>query len=286
MKAIAENVFVEDSFAGVVLGAIRLEQGMLFIDAPLLPRDAQVWRSSLTKSGSGSERLLILLDEHLDRSIGAKAMKCTVVAHERSAQVLGSRPASAKPIPTKTGSLWENADELGSIHAILPEITFTHSMQIHWGSESVVLEYHPGPSRGATWIVLPDQKIAFVGDCVLNRQPPFLASSDLNAWTETLSVLHSTKYRDYILISSRGGIINQEEVREQATFLKHVQGQLEKLAQNKSDPSIVETLIPELMKGFNPRNQKEDDFFRSRLLWGLQQLYSNHYHPSAKTVTR
>ena len=108
MKSITENVFIEDSFAGVGLGAIRLEQGMIFIDTPLLSRDAQIWRNSLIKSGSGTDRLLVLLDEHLDRSIGAKAMKCTLVAHERTAQVLGSRPASSKPCLDKDRSCLGN----------------------------------------------------------------------------------------------------------------------------------------------------------------------------------
>jgi glyoxylase-like metal-dependent hydrolase (beta-lactamase superfamily II) len=286
MKSIAENVFFEDSFAGVVLGAIRLEQGTIFIDAPLLSRDAQVWRNSLIKSGSGTDRLLVLLDEHLDRSIGAKAMKCTLVAHERSAQVLGSRPVSSKPLLSKTGAIWETVDDLGSIHATLPEITFTHSMQIHWGNEAIALEYHPGPSRGATWVILPSLKAVFIGDCVIAHQPPFLASADLTAWLEALSLLRSAKYRDYILISGRSGIINQEDVKQHSVLIKHIQSQMDKMALNKADPSEIEGLLPDLTKELNPRSHKEEDYFKSRLLWGLQQLYSNHYHPTGKVTNR
>lgn len=286
MKSITDNVIFEDSFAGVGLGALRLEQGIIFIDSPITVRDAQVWRNSLSKSGSGTDRLLVLLDEHLDRSMGAKAMKCTLLAHERTSQVLGGRPASSKPVFTKTGAVWESIEEMGSIHATLPEITFTHSMQIHWGQDVVALEYHPGPARGSIWVVLPSLKIAFIGDCVVAQQPPFLASADLPAWLDSLALLRSAKFRDYILISSRNGVINQEEVKQQSVFLKQIQSQMEKFVPNKAEGGTLEGMVAELMKEFTPRNRKEEELFKNRLLWGLQQLYSTHYHPSGKVSSR
>lgn len=286
MKEIAKDVFIEASFPGIILGAVCLEQGLVLIDAPLYSHDALPWRSSLSKPGSGSERLLVLLDEHLDRSIGAKAMKCVTVAHERTAQILSSRPASAKPMSTRTGALWETLDDLGTIHGSQPEITFTHSMNINWGEETVVLEYHAGPSRGAIWVILPVAKVIFMGDCVLSKQPPFLASADLDAWLDSLALLRSAKYRDYILISGRSGIVTQEEAKNQTTLLKRIQSGLEKLAHHKAEPGVTENFALELLKDFSARNRKEEEMFKARLLWGLQQLYSNHFYPASQVVDR
>jgi glyoxylase-like metal-dependent hydrolase (beta-lactamase superfamily II) len=286
MKEIAEDIFIESSLPGIILGAVRLEQGLVLIDAPVYSRDAQPWRSSFARAGSSSERLLVLLDEHLDRSIGARAMKCVTVAHERTAQVLGSRPTSAKPVSTKTGAIWETLDDLGTIHGSQPEITFTHSMSIHWGKEPVELEYHAGPSRGAIWVILPKAKVIFVGDCVLSKQPPFLASADLDAWLDSLALLRSAKYREYIMISGRSGMVTQEEAKNQATLLKRIQNGLEKFAHHKSEPGITENFALELLKDFPARNRKEEDMFKSRLLWGLQQLYSNHFFPASLEIYR
>jgi glyoxylase-like metal-dependent hydrolase (beta-lactamase superfamily II) len=286
MKEIAKDIFFENSFPGVILGAVRLEQGLILIDAPLYSRDAQSWRSSLTKTGSSSERFLVLLDEHLDRSIGAKAMKCITIAHERTAQVLGSRPISAKPISAKTGALWETLDDLGTIHGSQPEITFTHSMNINWGDEPVVLEYRAGPSRGATWAVLPVAKVVFIGDCVISNQPPFLAAAYLDAWLESLALLRSAKYHDYILINGRNGMITQEEVKAQIALLKRIHNGLDKLARHKAEPGTTEIFALELLKDFSARNRKEEDVFKARLFWGLQQLYSNHYYPASQAEDR
>ena len=282
MKEIVENIFIETSFPGVILGAVRLEQGLVLIDAPLYSRDAQPWRLSLSKPGSSSERLLILLDEHLDRCIGAKAMKCVTVAHERTAQVLGSRPTNAKPLSAKTGAIWETLDDLGTIHGSQPEITFTHSMNINWGEEPIILEYHAGPSRGAIWVVLPVAKVIFIGDCVLSKQPPFLASADLDAWLESLALLRSAKYRDFILISGRSGMVTQEEAKNQSIILKRIQSGLAKLAHHKAEPGVLESFALELLKEFSARNRKEEDMFKARLLWGLQQLFTNHFYPASQ----
>jgi glyoxylase-like metal-dependent hydrolase (beta-lactamase superfamily II) len=286
MKEIAKDVFIENSFPGTILGAVRLEQGLVLIDAPLYSRDAQPWRASLSKPGSGSERLLILLDEHLDRCIGAKAMKCVTVAHERTAQVLSSRPASAKPISAKTGALWETLDDLGTIHGSQPEITFTHSMNINWGEEPVVLEYHAGPSRGAIWVILPGAKVIFVGDCILSKQPPFLASANLDAWLEGLALLRSAKYRDFIFISGRSGMVTHEEAKTQTAFLKRIQGGLDKLAHQKAEPGATENFALELTRDFSGRTHKEEDMYKTRLQWGLQQLYSNRFYPASQAEDR
>lgn len=282
MKEIAKDVFIESSFPGVILGALRLEQGLVLIDAPLYARDAQPWRSSFSKPGSGSERLLVLLDEHLDRCIGARAMKSITVSHERTAQVLGSRPATGKPVSSKTGALWETLDDLGTIHGSQPEITFTHSMNINWGDEPVLMEYHAGPSRGAIWIILPVTKVIFVGDCVVSKQPPFLASSNLDAWLDSLALLRSAKYRDYILIGSRSGMVTQEEAKLQTLLIKRIQSGLEKLSHRKAEPGLTENFALELLKEFPARSQKEEEMFKARLSWGLQLLYTNHFYPASK----
>ena len=65
------------------------------------------------------------------------------------------------------------------------------------------IEHHPGPAPGAIWVEIPSKKIVFVGDAVVEHQPPFLADADLPAWIETLSVLRIPKYRDYTIVSGR-----------------------------------------------------------------------------------
>ena len=92
MDAIAKNVYMEERYLGVTLGVITQPRGLVQIDAPPSPEDRRSWRASMMGMGGGHERVLINLDSHPDRTLGARGMDCTVIAHEKTAQAFHNRP--------------------------------------------------------------------------------------------------------------------------------------------------------------------------------------------------
>jgi glyoxylase-like metal-dependent hydrolase (beta-lactamase superfamily II) len=250
------------------------------VDAPPSPEDGRAWRAALLNLGGSSERLLINLDAHPDRTLGARAMDCTVAAHEKTAQVFRSRPTTFKAQGEETGADWESIPGLGSIRWVLPEITFSHLMTIYWGDHPLVLEHHPGPSAGSIWAVLPEEKVAFIGDAVVRNQPPFLASADIPAWLDTLKLLLSPAYRGWLVVSGRGGLVTGDAIRTQKEYLEHVLTKIEKLAQKKAPPEATDNLVASilgLMKVPASRQQK----YSLRLRHGLHQYYIRHHHLSS-----
>jgi glyoxylase-like metal-dependent hydrolase (beta-lactamase superfamily II) len=284
MQAIAKDVYIEVDYPGVTLGVVSLAHGLIQVDAPPSPEDARIWRAALLSLGGGSERLLINLDAHPDRTLGARAMDCTIVAHEKTAQVFRSRPNTFKAQGEDTGSDWESIPGLGNVRWILPEITFSHQMTLHWDDNApIILEHHPGPSAGATWAILPEEKVVFVGDAVLKNQPPFLAGADLSAWLETLKLLLSPAYHGWLVVSGRGGLVNVDVIRAQRDYLDQVLNKIEKLAQKKSSPDAVENLITPLLNPFKiPANRHQK--YTQRLRYGLYHYYSRHYHPASNVA--
>ncbi len=281
MQAIAKDIYIEDAYPGVTLGVISLTHGLLQIDAPPSPEDARAWRAALLSLGGGSERLLVNLDAHPDRTLGARAMDCTIIAQEKTAQVFRSRPNTFKAQGEDTGADWESIPGLGNVRWIMPEITFSHQMGLHWDENAPIeLEHHPGPSVGATWVILPEEKVIFVGDAVLRNQPPFLAGADMPAWLDTLKLLLSSEYRGWLVVSSRGGLVNADAIRAQRDFLEQVLNKLEKIAQKKSSPDAVENLITPLLNSFKvPANRHQK--YAQRLRYGLTHYYARHYHPNS-----
>ena len=73
MQVITDNIQIEDRFPGVTLGVIVMPRGLIQIDAPPSPEDARSWRASLMNLGGGIERVLVNLDAHPDRTLGAGA---------------------------------------------------------------------------------------------------------------------------------------------------------------------------------------------------------------------
>ena len=94
MQEITSNIFIEEQFPGVTLGAIVTPRGLIQIDAPPSPEDARSWRASLMNLGGGIDRALINMDAHPDRTLGARAMDCTVIAQEKTANIFRTRPST------------------------------------------------------------------------------------------------------------------------------------------------------------------------------------------------
>ncbi|MEN9562019.1 MAG: hypothetical protein RIR73_263 [Chloroflexota bacterium] len=283
MQEITNNIYIEDQFLGVTLGVIVTPRGLIQIDAPPSPEDARSWRASLMNLGGGIDRLLINLDAHPDRTLGARAMDCTVAAHEKTALIFRTRPSTFKAQGEETGADWESIPGLGSVRWAPPEISFLDQMSLHWGSSPVLLESHAGPSNGSIWVRLPTEKVVFVGDTVMKNQPPFLAGSNLKAWLESLSLLMEPEFKGYTFISSRGGVITSAAIKAQYDFLKHVHDKINKSTSKKPNPAAVEKMVTSLLTWFKAPAARQKQFAQ-RLRYGLLHYNARQYHtPSNAT---
>lgn len=281
MQEIAHNVFIESSYPGVTLGAINLPRGLILIDAPPRFEDGRAWRAALQNTGGGGERLLVNLDSHYDRTLGSRAMECTVVAHEKTALVFRSRPAAFKAQSIESGADWERITGLGSIRWSPPELTFSGTMQIHWDGEPVILESHPGPNPGAIWVLYPAARVAFLGDMVTPAQPPFLGSADLPAWLEALKLLLAPEFRGWSLVSGRSSkLVTADQVRKQIAYLEEVQARTAVLGENKNPPEALEAAVQALLAASSsPAASREQ--YTQRLRWGLTHYLARKHKPSS-----
>ena len=281
MDAIAKNVYIEDRYLGVTLGAITQSRGLIQIDAPPSPEDGRAWRASLMGMGNGPERVLINLDAHPDRTLGVRAMDCTVIAHENTALAFRNRPTTFKAQGDETGANWEAIPGLGSVRWAPPEISFVEKITIHWSDTPIILESRPGPASGAIWVILPEEKVVFIGDAVLKGQPPFLANADLPEWIESLKILQEPEYKGFTIVSGRGGVVTQQNVRSQVDILKRIYDRMDKLGKKKSAAPPTDKLADQLLKDFKAPVARQKQYLH-RLRYGLHHYYIRHYHPSSR----
>jgi glyoxylase-like metal-dependent hydrolase (beta-lactamase superfamily II) len=278
MQQIERGIYYESSYPGVTVGAIILPQGTILVDAPLRAEDARSWLNLLYNLGAKPNRVLVNLDAHPDRTLGARSMECTIIAHQKTAQVFRGRPSVFKGQNAESGSEWETYDDVVGTRWALPDITFTHRISLHWGEQEVLFEYHAGPAPGGTWAVVPASKVVFIGDVVLPNQPPFLTNADIPAWVETLDVLLSS-YREYTIVSGRGGSVSLDAVKIQQRHLKSILRGLDRLVKRNAPAADVENLIPNLLSDLSyPPELKEQYYQRYR--HGLFQYYARRYRPS------
>jgi len=284
MDAIAKNVYIEERFPGVTLGVIVQSRGLIQIDAPPAPEDGRAWRASLMGMGNGHERVLINLDSHPDRTLGVRAMDCTIIAQEKTARAFQNRPNTFKAQGDETGANWESIPGLGSVRWAPPEISFVSKMSLHWSDTPVILESHPGPTEGAIWVILPEEKVVFIGDAVVKGQPPFLAHADIPSWLESLDYLQGGDFKGYTVVSGRDGSVSPQAIRSQYDFLKKLNAKIEKLGAKKSAAAnITDKLADQVLKEFKAPVAKSRQYSQ-RLRYGLRNYYARHYISASRTI--
>lgn len=281
MQEIARGIYIETAYIGVTLGAISMPHGLVLVDAPPRPDDVRSWRSALLNLGGGVDRLLVNLDAHVDRTLGDRAMECTVLAHDKTSQIFRNRPTTFKAQGMETGAEWEQVNGLGSVRWAPPEMAFTERMVIHWGDTPLVMEYHPGPNPGAIWVIQHEARVMFIGDAVIPNQPPYLANADLPVWMDTLQLLLEPSYRDYLLVGGRTGLVPVEEVYKQLDYLRFIHEKLEEFAERKEPPEATEGLIPVFLEKIQYPAARED-MYAQRLRWGLTHYFNRHYRPATE----
>ncbi len=279
MQQLDRGIFFEDSYLGSTLGGLVFPYGTIMIDAPLRMEDARSWRSVLLNQRGGSNRLLINLDAHPDRTLGAKNLDCTIIAQQKTAQVFRNRPTIFKGQSTPSGSAWESYNDAIGLRWAPPDLTFTQSIDLHWGGPDVLIEHHPGPMTGSSWAIIASEKVIFVGDTITTNQPPFIANADFNEWLESLDLL-STTYADFLIVAGRGGLASQKVVSDQIQMIKLAAKGIEKLVKRNAGPEATEELIPTLLELFS-FERAWTDVYSQRLRYGLYQYYARHYRPSS-----
>ena len=281
MHEIKPGIYYEDTYPGPTIGAIILPRGMIFIDAPLRPEDGHRWKSNLLNRSQGTiHKILVCLDDHPDRTIGANSLDCPIVTHRDAAKNMQDQTAMFRGQLPESGSLWEKYPETSSLQWVIPDITFTERMKFHWADDAVVFEHHPGPRPGSSWVLIPSEKILFIGDAVV-ESPPFLDKAHLPTWIDTLDELLKAKYRDYIMIGGRGGQIHLDNIRELKKTFRKIHRRIDKLANRRAPVKDAVDIAGKFLDDFS-YPKRDRDFFLQRLQHGFSQYYTSNYLPQSE----
>lgn len=276
MEKITSGIYLEKNYPGVTIGAVPLGDGVLLIDAPLQPEDGRTWLAALRGLKGGSDRLLVFLDAHPDRTLGGRVLESTIIAHEHVYNAFDDRTSIFKPQLSETGTSWETCSGLSGIRWMAPHIAFSETTCLHWKNEDILLQHRPGPQDGAIWVVLPKEQVIFIGDLVTINQPPFLAEADLDAWENTLDALQEKEFGTYLKISSRDGLVTDKDIRSMKKFISGVKKQLERMGRRKTNPKNIEKMIDRQLDQFDFPARFRNHYYQ-RLAYGLEQCYTNRY---------
>ncbi len=272
MRKYRTGVLVESRYPGVIIGAVPSDDGMLLVDMPLKPDDGRDWIGQLTITGR--PRYLALMDQHPDRALGMRSFDLPIVGHDETLQAMRGWPdafkGSAKPIGAEADTL----KRVTGMHKAIPSIAFEHELKLQLGDREVVFLHRPGPTAGSMWVVLPEAKIAFIGDTITVSEPPYVGNADIEAWLDSLEELRKEPFNSYMLISGRDGSVAREAVNDMARFIRKIPVRLKRLKKKKGDPSgAAESVAKGLLKDYKLPTARQD-LVLLRLQAGLRNLYA------------
>lgn len=276
MEEIAENVFIEESYPRVVLGVLKLDHGLLVVDSPFRLEDVLSWQSKLSHMGGGMERLLVLLDAHIDRSMTIRAMETNVLSHENVNEIIHTRIAASNNQNLEIGPDWTHKEFPVGFRCFNPQMTFSEEVLIHWDEKPIVVSHKPGAHIAGAWLVDDAKKVVFIGDSVVIEQPPFLAMADLDPWIAEISWLQTDRFKNFTIVSSRNGVIKPDSIRKMGSFLSKTKELVDDLAGEEAPLDGIPELASQLLIKLDYDIQYHDRYL-NRLTWGLEQYFKRHY---------
>lgn len=276
MEEIANNIYIDRSFPGVVLGVLKLKHGLLMVDSPFRVKDQLSWRAKMVNLGGGVDKLLVMMDTHIDRTLGINAMEYSVLGHKNAVEILKNRSTTARATDIEAGADWEHYELPLNIQWALPDMTYTEEVSIYWDNETINVSHRPGAHWAGSWLIYEAEKVIFVGDSVVLDQPPFFAWSDIDLWLEELAWLQSDSFVGYKIVSGRNGVVRSESIQGLMAFLSKTKKIVEDLAKKDDLMDQIITVVPDLMDEIDC-NQALKGLYENRLMWGLTQYIQRHY---------
>ena len=179
----SNNVHVETGYPGANVGCMTTERGVVMIESPIRPTDAISWRSQV--QDKGEIIYLIHTEGHHDHVMGDYFFHVPVICHEKSREtIIAVDTVGVKQMIADTDP--EGAVLANNYSVNVPSITFSERLTLHAGRHTFQLMNTPGHTAGQTSVLIPEERVVFVGDNINYKSPAFLHEADPDAWLQSL----------------------------------------------------------------------------------------------------
>jgi len=217
-------------------GIVVTPDGILAVDAPMMPSQARAWRAFAAERGR--VRYFVVSEHHQDHCASAWFLKPDVIISSEitMSEIPKSLPSrddavrTMRAYDTDETREWAEAYEL-----LLPTMTYSERMTLEMGGQSFVLFKAPGHTRGSTVVHAVDARVAFVSDLLVLAYH----SADVWGWFATLGVLEALDVDWYVI--GHGAPVRRSRIAEVREDLLEVVARARRLRQEVSRDEFIES---------------------------------------------
>ena len=251
-QKVAEGVYViPDQRVNLVpnVGILVGERGVLVVDTGMGPTNAERVLREARRITSKGILYLTFTHFHPEHSMGAQAFPPGTRIVVPRAQKEELEAKGAEYIKMFSGFSPEIAALLKPVKLVAPDIIFEHELELDLGGGMIVrlLHYGPAHTRGDTLVWLPNQRILFGGDVVVNRFFPILPDADASprGWFATLE--KAEQLAPAKIVPGHGAVGYASLIANLKEYLTWLHGRVAALdAEGKPAAAIVLALTPEV----------------------------------------
>jgi len=195
MIKVTDHVYVEtEKLMLTNVGCVLTEQGPVMIDAPIAPEEACAWRKQVEQMAEREIAYVVATDHHFDHALSCSFLTKRIIAHDvalRGIKYLQTPANLEKEMKAQIGRFapveYEKIrEEFKDIKILLPQLTFSKSLTLHMGDRTLELTFVGGHSPGTIIVYIPEDRVLFAGDAILEGYFPATDVGRFAPWIETL----------------------------------------------------------------------------------------------------
>ncbi len=274
---IAEHVYViPDERVNLVpnIGIIVGRDGVLVIDTGMGPKNAETVLRDVKKITSECIAYLTVTHFHPEHGMGAQAFPPSTTIIYPMAQKTELMAKGTDYISVFKGFSPEIAELLKPVRIVMPNVTFAEQAEVNLGDVSAqLLHWGPAHTLGDEFVFLPEKRILFGGDVVVNRFFPIMPDGDASGrnWIKMLERME--KLNPAIVVPGHGEVGDATLITKMREYLEFVRDRVEQMkSQGSALADVEKRLEPEI------RAKYKD--------WGnpnwIKNAIDNFYNSSAK----
>ncbi|MBU2498428.1 MAG: MBL fold metallo-hydrolase [Proteobacteria bacterium] len=270
MIQVSQNVYVETGIFACNLGVITTKEGNILVDTPERPSDAVRWRDEVGKKGE--VRYLINTEEHPDHAHSSRFLPGILITHEKTRERLAKLPVE-EILERVKGTDPEGLPFMEGFRLRLADITFSESLSLFLGGQTVKLFHLPGHSEGGMAVYIPAEKVVFTTDIVFHRRKSWLHEATPSRWLESLKKLRELDVD--VIVPGHGDLCKKDYLDEQAAVVeKWVDAVRSAIEKGLSEEEAVAKISPPDPHPKQPKTPMTEEQLNRAIISRLYHLYA------------
>lgn len=272
MREIAEGIYYEGAYRSGNVGCVQTREGAVLVDTPMLPNDAWDW---LKKTAAGNREgiaFLINTDYHLQRGLGNCYFPAPSIAHQRTWIEIQRYDESylQRYFGHRRERYASASIDLSKARIVLPELAVTNELTVHKGERTIKIIHVGGHTPASIVVHLPEERVLFAGDVVVNGEHPALGQANSMQWLHALETIDGMDNVD-VIVPGCGDVCDRSVIQSLIDYINAIRAAVQE--QFVAGATRRETVDKVKMDGFFPIPAGRREEMERRIRSSVERLY-------------